>query len=130
MSTLRNAMLGLIDDPRKTELVRSLIEKTRQGKIPWIKQANAITAALPGFQINFVVGIPFPLGPFTMTWELLTIRDKSGSELVRVSNTAGTFVVTSVASSALLQAVNELFALLTAAAGDDLDRAINTIKSL
>jgi len=44
------------DDSREVELIRSLAEKTRQGKIPWSKQANALTATVPGgLQINFVL---------------------------------------------------------------------------
>jgi hypothetical protein len=133
MSTpLSNLISALSDDPRKVELIRSLVEKTRQGRIPWIKQANAITATIPnGFQINFVLGLASILSPYK-TWELLTVRDKSGSELVRVNNSTMISVLAGQAGSGgpQIAAANELFDLVNRATGDDLDRAINTIKNL
>jgi len=39
-------------------------------------------------------------------------------------------VLAGAAKSALLDAADELFKLVNGAAGDDLDRAINTIKKL
>jgi hypothetical protein len=121
---------GQSDDPREVELIRSLVEKTRQGKIPWVKQSNALTATIPlGFQVNFVLG---PLAFITnASWQLLTVRDASGSELVRVSN-SGIISITAggVLKSALVEAADELFTVVNGAAGDGLDRAINTIKKL
>jgi hypothetical protein len=131
MSTRYNAaFFGQPEDAREVELIQSLVAKTRQGKIPWVKQANALTVTIPlGLQVNFVLS---PTSVFTPNadWQLLTVRDASGSELVRVSNTAMIAVLAGAAKSALLQAADELFALVNRAAGDDLDRAINTIKRL
>ena len=55
MSTRSNyALFGQSEDPREVELVQNLIEKTRQGKIPWNRQTNALIATIPNsFQINF-----------------------------------------------------------------------------
>jgi len=62
---------------------------------------------------------------------LLTIRDRSGSELVKVSNNAGiTAVLAGAAKSAVVEAAEELFQVVRGAAGDDLDRAIDAIKRL
>jgi len=125
-----NLFFGQSDDPREIELIHSLVEKTRQGKIPWVKQANAITATIPsGFQINFVLSPLTTLTPYS-GWQLLTVRDRGGSELVRVSNANMLYVLAGGTGSALVAAADELFKLVNSAAGDDLDRAINTIKSL
>jgi len=130
MSTLHNVFFGQSDDPREVELIHSLVEKTRQGKIPWVKQANALTATIPlGFQVNFVLA-PLSFITANPSWQLLTVRDASGSELVRVSNPPMFTVLAGAGRSALLQAADELFKLVNGAAGDDLDRAINTIKKL
>jgi hypothetical protein len=129
MSTRLNNLLGLPDDSREIELTRSLLEKTRQGKIPWIKQGNALTATIPsGFQTNFVLSPPSLLGSSSL-WELFTVRDRNGNELVRVSN-AALAPVFGGASSPLVSAANELFRAVYGAVGDDLDRAINAIKKL
>jgi hypothetical protein len=133
MSTRPNIFKFLgSDDPREVELIQSLVEKTHQGKIPWVKQANALTATIPlGLQINFVLAPTLSfVNPHSTTWQLLTVRDASGSELVRVSNTPMVTVLAGAARSSLLQAIDELFILVNGAAGDDLDRAINTIKKL
>ena|ERR1700740_973991 len=133
MSTRFNnlAFFGQADDPREVELVKSLIEKTRQGKIPWVKQANALTASIPlsGLQINFVLG-PASIIPSYADWQLLTVWDRSGSELVRISNTGVATILAGAAKSVLVEAADELFKFVNGAAGDDLDRAINTIKKL
>jgi len=130
MSIRANAyFFGESDDPRKVELIQSLVEKTRQGKIPWVKQANALTATIPnGFQINFVLAPISILAPYS-SWQLLTVRDKNGNELVRVNNGA-TVSILAGGRSALGEAADELFRLVNGAAGDDLDRAITTIKNL
>lgn len=131
MSTRRNLFFGDSDDPREVELIRSLLEKTRQGKIPWVKQSSALTATIPnGLQINFVLAPATVLTPYS-SWQLLTVRDKSGNELVRVNNNANTLgAMAGAAMSPLTTAANELFKIVSGAASDDLDRAINTIKNL
>ena len=131
MSTIpNNRIFGQSDDPRKTELIQSVIEKTRQGKIPWVRQASALTAIVPGgFQINFVLAPITILTPFS-TWQLLTIRDRMSSELVRVINSAVPSALAGLPKSTLVEAADQLFTLLTRSADDDLDRAINTIKGL
>jgi|SRR5882672_8504276 len=131
MSTRNNAFFGLSDDPREVELIQSLVEKTRQGKISWSKQANALTATIPrGFQINFVLAPTSFISPNLTNWQLLTVRDTSGSELVRVTNAPMISVLAGTAKSALLDAADELFKVVNGATGDDLDRAINAIKKL
>lgn len=131
MSALNN-LLGEQDDPRKVELVRSLIEKTRQGRIPWARRANALTAAVPtGVEVNFVLSPISILTPYS-SWQLLTVRDKSGNELIRVESASG--VVSILAGgrvrSPLTEAADELFGVVNAAAGDELDSAIEKIKKL
>jgi hypothetical protein len=129
-SPIINLMLGLTDEPRKVALIQSLVEKTRQGKIPWVKQASALTATLPGgYQINFVMSPMMTILTQSSTWQLLTVRDRIGSELVRVSN-ENTISVAMGAGSALVAAASELFKLVNSGSDDDLDRAINTIKNL
>jgi len=130
MSTRPNTLVFGSDDPREVELVHSLVEKTRQGKVPWVKQANALTATIPlGLQVNFVLS-PLSFLTANPSWQLLTVRDASGNELIRINNGPMIVFLAGAARSALIQAADELFTLVSSAAGDDLDRAINTIKKL
>jgi hypothetical protein len=130
MSTRANTLLGLPDDPREIELIRSILEKTREGKITWNKQGNALTAVVPSrLQANFVLSPSSITG--SVSWDLFTVRDKDGNELIRVSNLAGFIsVLAGQGTSPLVDAANELFRAVFGAVGDDLDRAINAIKKL
>jgi hypothetical protein len=130
MSSPIGRLIGLPDDSREVELINSLVEKTRQGKIPWIKQTGALTARIPsGFEINFVLSM---ITIFTKhpNWELLTVRDRSGNELVRVNNVSGFAALSGGVKGPLVEAADELFKLVDDASGDDLERAINAIKNL
>jgi hypothetical protein len=131
MSTPReNAFLeGSSNDPREVLLVQGLLEKTREGKISWVKAADAITARIPnGFQINFVLSPTSIISSHSSTWQLLTVRDRAGSELLRVNNSAINFITGVAKGAALMQLVNDLFRLVNS--GDDLERAIQTINKL
>jgi hypothetical protein len=132
MSTrTNNAFYGQSDDPREIELILNLNLKTRQGKIPWVKQANAITANIPGgFQINFVVATTLTFLPQSLNWDLLTVRDKSGNELVRVNGGNMISVITGGTRSELIAAADDLFKAANGVTGEGLDRAINAIKNL
>jgi len=128
------SLMGLFgEDLRKVALVKLLTEKTKQGKARWGKQRSAITANLPGgFEVNFVTQPTLVGGE---TWQLFTVRDAHGNELVRATPLPLAFLSPTPAvpiteSSTLNQAVDELFATVNRSASDDLDRAIATIKNL
>jgi hypothetical protein len=121
------------EDPRKIELVKVLTEKTREGKASWVKERNAITATFSGLEVNFVTQ-PTIIRP--EAWQLFTVRDKKGSELIRVTPpplaffTPPSTVKVPTETANLAQAVDELFATVNRSAGDDLDHAISTIRNL
>lgn len=121
---------GASTDPREVLLLQSLAEKTREGKISWVKAGDAITARIPnGVEVNFVL-LPTSIITSQSTWQLLTVRDRVGSELVKLSNSSNALVALagSGKSAALIQAANDLFKLVNS--GDDLERAIETINKL
>ena len=127
MSAL-NAMLG-VPDPRELQLVRSLLEKTRLGKIQWARRANAIVGIVPAsLEMNFVLSTSL-LGT-SSSWELFTARDVQGNTLLRIANPGFALNLAGKDSSALVGTVNELFSVVYGAVGDDLDRAIRTIEKL
>jgi hypothetical protein len=129
MSSNLNRLLGLPDDSREVELTRSLLDKTKQGKIPWVRQGTALTAAIPGgLHANFVLAPTIFATP--SNWQLFTVRDSRGNELVRVSGPGGFAILAGAAMSPLVAAANDLFRAVHGAVGDDLDRAIDSIKKL
>ena len=135
MSTKSNLLQAKADDPREIELATSLAEKTKQGKITWVKQRNAITATVPGgLELNFVTQQNLLGNPF---WQLFTVRDARGNELLRAnpigavlafSKSAGKTLPSDI--SPLLAAVNELFEAVSKSADDDLEKAIHSVKNL
>lgn len=120
--------VSLADDPRKIEFVRSLLAKTREGKVSWVKKGGAFSAAVPdGITINFVLGSS-PLGLPTSSWDLFTVRDKTGNELIQVRG-VDFFSVGRI--DPLRDATSELFAVVSAGvSGDELERAIDSLKKL
>lgn len=128
------AFAGLGEDPRKIALVKELTEKTKQGKIRWITKQNAITTTLPrGLEVNFVTQARLAGGKY---WQLFTLRDAGGNELIRTAPPPLLPFLMSPSPplatepSSLDQAVDLLFATVTKSASDDLDQAISTIKNL
>lgn len=127
------SLLMFGDDPRKVDLVKLITEKTKQGKARWAKQRGAITANLPGgFEVNFVIQ-PNLVG--SESWQLFTLRGAGGNELIRATPPPASYYLMPSApiqtsGPTLAQAVDELFAAVNRSAGDDLDRAISTIKNL
>jgi hypothetical protein len=127
------AFAGLGEDPRKIALVKELTEKTKRGKIRWVTKQNAVTAALPrGLEVNFVTQASLTGGKY---WQLFTLRDAEGNELVRTAPGVLLPFLTSpvpvaVEPSSLDQAVDELFSTVNRSASDDLDQALSAIKSL
>jgi hypothetical protein len=130
MSTARiGSIIGLPDDPRKTEFVLSLLAKTREGKVSWIRKGNAFTAAVPnGIAVNFVLGAGlFGLEP---GWQLFTVRDNAGNELMQVRSPHVLSFEPGVAAGSLLDATNQLFIAISGISGDALGQAIDSLKKL
>jgi hypothetical protein len=127
--------LGRAGDLRQLDLINNLLAKTREGKIPWQKQGMALTMTIPGgLQVNFILSPATLLG--APSWQLLTVRDGQGSELMKVTNHANilTFLqgttVAGVTADQVSLAADELFKMVYGTVGDELDRAIRTIKKL
>jgi len=127
---------GLVEDPRKIAIVKLLIEKTKEGKARWAKQRSAITASLPGLEVNFVTQLTILGGE---QWQLFTVRDTQGNELIRITPSIPSFLlppppasvpVPTETTTTLADVVNDLFTTVNRSAGDELDRAISTIKNL
>jgi hypothetical protein len=128
MSSNPEAVSRNADDPRQIELVSSLAEKTSQGKIPWVKQRNAISAALPdGLSLNFVTQRNL-MGNFF--WQLFTVRDARGNELVRANPIDAVLAFSKSEKRPLLTAVEGLFEAVQRSTSEELNKAIHSVKSL
>jgi hypothetical protein len=130
MSSVYDVMIGISDDPRKTQFVLGLLAKTREGKISWAQKGNAFTATIPdGITVNLVFGLS--IFGSTRYWQLFTVRDKAGNELIQVkSSDSGIAMLTVPESNSLIAATNQLFAAVSEISGDELDRAIDSLKKL
>jgi len=127
MSTNLAVPPGKPEDSREIELVVSLAEKTKQGKIRWVKALNAMTANLVGaLEVNLVTQSPLAGG---LSWKLLTVRDALGNELVRV-NPPSLSAMYGTAVPPLIEAVDELFDAIQKNHDDELEKVISSIKNL
>ncbi len=130
MSANVSTLVGWFEDPRHIQLVQKLTEKTRQGKVPWLRSLNGITADLPdGLSVNFV--LQASIFPAQSTWELFVIRDSKGNEILRV-HSVGVFQVLVGNSKAtrLQEAVAELFSSILTLVGDEVEKAIRIIDKI
>jgi hypothetical protein len=125
-----SALVGDFDDPRQVQLVKKLNEKTRQGKVPWVRSLNAMTANLSdGLSMNFVLQANvFGRQP---AWELFVIRDSKDNEILRV-HSVGVFqsLVGNPNATLLQSAVDELFSSIMALIGDEIEKAIRIIDKI
>jgi hypothetical protein len=130
MSSLINALTGIPDDdPREVELVRNLLDKTREGKIRWIRQGSAFTASVAnGLQVHFVLGSV--IFGARQDWQLFTVRDAQGAELIKFSSPPLFAVVTANTTNPLLTAINDLYRAVRDIVGDSLERAIDAVRRL
>lgn len=116
-------------DPRQVELVLNLDMKTKQGKIRWIREGSAISASVPsGLKLNFVLSANI-FAAAASEWQLFTVRDSKGSELLRVTNSSS-FILSTTRSNALTGATESLYRSAIATIRDDLDNAIDSVKNL
>ena len=121
------AIPGNPEDSREIELVVSLTDKTKQGKVRWMNALNAMTTSLPGsLEANFVTQVPLAGG---LSWKLFTVRDSRGNELVRVAPPS-LIAMFGTAQPPLVEAIDELFGAIQKTHDDDLEKAISSIKNL
>ena len=124
-----------VQDPKQVELVRKITDRTRAGRIVWQTSSTDATASLGNkLFMTFVIG---PYG----NWSLFTVRDGDGHEFLKVDNMlfnkAALSYLASMSgrpqsvslpeteeSSALFDAVSELYLLVDRGAKGDIDKAI------
>ena len=121
-------LIGSPDDPREIELIRSLQDKTREGKITWRTEGSAITAnILGGLKFSFVTTTN--IFTYSSEWSLFTVRDKDNNQILQVSG-GSILSILAGASSGVASATNDLFNLINASRRDNLDNAIDSVKNL
>ena|ERR1700723_213895 len=121
-------LIGSPDDPREIELIRSLQDKTREGKITWRTEGSAITAnILGGLKLSFVTTTN--IFTYSSEWSLFTVRDKDNNQILQVSG-GSILSILAGASSGVASATNDLFNLINASRRDNLDNAIDSVKNL
>jgi hypothetical protein len=119
------------DDPKEIELVRSIAEKTRLGKIAWERTPSSLVATAPGMQISFVRSSPWGALDSLVGgwWEIFSIRSLQGTEIMKVEQPSGA-VLGLLSRGKLLEAVDELYSTANSRGQGDIDKALKVIKNL
>jgi hypothetical protein len=137
------ALIGSYEDPKQIELVNSITEKTKAGKIVWAKTPSSLVANVPGMQMSFVRSAP-PMNAALASlgvgsgWEIFSIRSPHGAEIMKAEQPAkwlvapppGTTASTPPPRSKLVQAVDALYSIADVKGEGDIDKAISVIKNL
>jgi hypothetical protein len=125
-------------DPRARRLVQAITAKTRERKIVWSKTSTVLLAAAPGgMQLSFVFNPSMLSFVSGIDWELFTIRDSSGNEILKVQNEKPPILPLTPAQvpgastkEPVVDAVDELFRTVGERAKDDIDKAIDLIDKM
>src|SRR5713226_1338638 len=113
MGAQPNPFLVEFYEPKQVELVKKIIDKTKQRKISWKKTRTSISASIPGgLQISFVRSNMLPIlsGIGPSEWTSFTDKDDKGNEVVKVQNQS-TFasILTGQLETELLGAISQLY---------------------
>lgn len=127
-----NAISALAPDPKQLELVRRIIDRTREGKISWQKSSTDITANVANeLFMTFVHSWTLPT--FTI-WKRFTVRDGDGHDFLTIDNTSELEAVTAALRGEaekldpVRKAVNELYFLAEKKGNGDIDKAISVLE--
>lgn len=118
---------------REMALIMKVIQKTAQKRLIWRRQQSALVAATAnGLQADFIVSTPIFGTP--ATWVTFTVRDQ-GKELVKIQRStnalsAGLFGQILGTPPAVIQLVDNLFAMVSGSAEDDIDQALRKLDQI
>ena len=116
---------------KEIELIEKIAAKTLQGKIPWKVGTTALTASVGNkLEISFVRDSP--LVPFLgkQGWALFSVRDKQGSEILKISGTAfSPLAVLGGVAQELTAAVDKLYAAVITSYRSEIDKAMDIVDS-
>lgn len=128
------------EDPKEIELVDSIIEKSKAGKIGWRRNTSSLVATLPSMQLSFVrssLAADSLFGSFLSSigvWDVFSVRKADGTELLKVEQPQVNPLLVGAgpppSRSKLVQAVDTLYSIANAKAQGEIDNAIRAIKNL
>lgn len=122
---------SVFDDASPLELVNTINEKTREGRLRWRRENKTFEADLPdGSQLVFAVSVRRLLAK--TTWSQFIVRRRDGTEVLAVQHTESSNLAGPLgrAGSELQVAVAELFNVVTGSARIEVEKMIEQIKSL
>lgn len=116
------------NDPKYIDLINKITEKTRANKIRWQMTQTGVSATAPGkIQLGFVRS----RGLLGDSWSLFTVRDESGTEILRVDNIvalARVFGVNDIPP--LPKAADALYAAIEQSGRAELEKVIELIDRI
>jgi len=132
---MSNPFLSLFEDPKQLELVRTITEKTQQGKLLWNKSTTSYEARLPnGVGIAFALSSPaLPFLKTMKTWAHFIVRARDGSEILKVQHSMLAPAIPGfpeATKSPLETGVEKLFAIVDNTAKSEVDKVIDQLKNL
>jgi hypothetical protein len=136
MSEMSNIASLLFGDPKKRELIRKIRAKTEARKVLWRKTPSAYTATAGSLLMSFVVN---PGLFMSETWEVFTVKDMQGKEIIKVTNRPTAFLpgtpipappTVPPGVSQLIEEANQLFTVVTQEGKGDVENAIDVIDNL
>lgn len=120
------------DDPKYLDLIEKITQKTLANKIRWKMTQTGVSANVSGkIELGFVRGRG---GLFaTKSWELFTIRDANGKEILRVDRVPRTpveILAGGVPARPIMKAVDTLYAAIEQLGRAEVEKVIELIDKI
>ncbi len=124
MSQLQPSYLPLGHNEKQLELLRKVLEKTRQNKIRWMKMANGYIGLAPPVRFTFQAasGSWQSFAAVVGTKEILKVENGSVPGLI------GQLV--GLAPDPVLEITNQIYQLVARGEASDVEAAINALDNL
>lgn len=125
---MSNVPLRTADD-QQVELISTIIEKTKEGRLRWRRDTISYEADLPdGGQIAFFLASPRLLGG--QTWARFIVSRLDGTEILNVQHTDVSTLLEGIFEAPLENAASELFTIVNESAKIEVDKFIEQLKKL
>jgi|SRR5277367_6178913 len=113
------------------ELVQKIAEKTKEGKLYWDRSATGYSASI---RDSMTLIFSRPTSAPSDSWYLFTVRTKEG-DVLKIENKGGANQVMAILAGVapadpVVQAVDQLFALVRKVGEGSVERAIRTLDAI
>jgi hypothetical protein len=111
-------------DRRHIELIRKIIQRTKEKKLSWKRDRNMFRAVVPPDMV-----ITLTESPTLQRWSGFNVRTADG-DLIRINNQPNILFMLIRVPEEMLQSINELYTFVSGLGSPEIERAIERLDKL